>query len=798
MSRAMVMGLLSAILVFSMPGFASSRALSPQEVVQAVGASHGICVVVGEGACDRALELAKGTELLIYMQLPRTRDFVSACGRVERAGYYGSRVFVAEGAQKLHLASSVADVVVALGNTAGFSTEEMLRVVRPAGKVILPDKTVTKPFPQGADDWTHPYHGPDNNPQSNDKVIVAPYLTQFMAEPRYAPLPQVCVSSAGRMFKAFGHVAFKEREEPYLNKLVAFNGYNGSILWQRDLTEGVMIHRNTMVATPAKLYVGDDKSCKVIDTATGKLLEEIIPPVEVAGGTFWKWMAWEKGVLYAMMGEQEQRDPTKRWKSNNHGWPWDPISEGWNQPENPWGFGRHILAIDPETKKVLWSHREQDPMDGRAICMKDGKIYFFRFGSYLACLDAKTGNEVWRKTPQHDSKLFAALGEYQNRQDWRTNWRTTCYLKCSDKALYFAGPCVGKLLAVSAEDGRILWENAYSNFQLVLRDDGLYGISGQIDKFPSLKFDPLTGEVLAKIAQPRRACTRPTGSADAIFFRADDGSVRLDTASLRPQWVSPMRPVCQEGVTVANGLLYWWPSVCDCQLTLYGITCLGPAGGFDFTPPVTPGERLVSASYAGLRNPNFPVQSGDWPTFRADNACSAATSANIAEKSQLLWQFDPKTSTVPGLPPMSAPVAAGGLAFVGGADGIVRAISMTTGTLRWKASTGGAIRMPPTISDGRAFVGSGDGWMYAYNAGTGAPLWRFRAAPAERVIPVYGTLMSTWPVATGVLVEKGTAYFAAGIANYDGTYVYAVDARTGRSSGTTAPRAISIRMLIRA
>lgn len=775
----MVMGLLSAILVFSMPGFASSRALSPQEVVQAVGASHGICVVVGEGACDRALELAKGTELLIYMQLPRTRDFVSACGRVERAGYYGSRVFVAEGAQKLHLASSVADVVVALGNTAGFSTEEMLRVVRPAGKVILPDKTVTKPFPQGADDWTHPYHGPDNNPQSNDKVIVAPYLTQFMAEPRYAPLPQVCVSSAGRMFKAFGHVAFKEREEPYLNKLVAFNGYNGSILWQRDLTEGVMIHRNTMVATPAKLYVGDDKSCKVIDTATGKLLEEIIPPVEVAGGTFWKWMAWEKGVLYAMMGEQEQRDPTKRWKSNNHGWPWDPISEGWNQPENPWGFGRHILAIDPETKKVLWSHREQDPMDGRAICMKDGKIYFFRFGSYLACLDAKTGNEVWRKTPQHDSKLFAALGEYQNRQDWRTNWRTTCYLKCSDKALYFAGPCVGKLLAVSAEDGRILWENAYSNFQLVLRDDGLYGISGQIDKFPSLKFDPLTGEVLAKIAQPRRACTRPTGSADAIFFRADDGSVRLDTASLRPQWVSPMRPVCQEGVTVANGLLYWWPSVCDCQLTLYGITCLGPAGGFDFTPPVTPGERLVSASYAGLRNPNFPVQSGDWPTFRADNACSAATSANIAEKSQLLWQFDPKTSTVPGLPPMSAPVAAGGLAFVGGADGIVRAISMTTGTLRWKASTGGAIRMPPTISDGRAFVGSGDGWMYAYNAGTGAPLWRFRAAPAERVIPVYGTLMSTWPVATGVLVEKGTAYFAAGIANYDGTYVYAVDARTG-------------------
>ncbi len=309
----MVIGLLSALVVLVTPAFASSRAASPQEVVQAVGARQGICVVVGEGACDLALELAKGTELLIYTQL-QSKDFESACRRVEEAGYYGSRIFVGEDAQKLHLAGNVADVVVALGNTPGFSTEEMLRVARPAGKVILSDKTVTKPFPQGVDDWTHPYHGPDNNPQSNDKVILAPYLTQFMAEPRYAPLPQVCVSSAGRMFKAFGHVAWKEREEPYLNKLIAFNGYNGSILWQRDLTEGVMIHRNTMIATPTKLYIGDDKSCKVIDTATGKLLDEIIPPVEAAGGTFWKWMALENGVLYAMMGEQEQRDPTKRWK----------------------------------------------------------------------------------------------------------------------------------------------------------------------------------------------------------------------------------------------------------------------------------------------------------------------------------------------------------------------------------------------------------------------------------------------------------------------------------------------------
>ena len=69
--------------------------------------------------------------------------------------------------------------------------------------------------------------------------------------------------------------------------------------------------------------------------------------------------------------------------------------------------------------------------------------------------------------------------------------------------------------------------------------------------------------------------------------------------------------------------------------------------------------------------------------------------------------------------------------------------------------------------------------MYAFEATTGRRLWRFRAAPAERKIPVYGRLLSTWPAASGVLVEDGTAYVAAGLVNYDGTYVYALDPATG-------------------
>jgi hypothetical protein len=83
------------------------------------------------------------------------------------------------------------------------------------------------------------------------------------------------------------------------------------------------------------------------------------------------------------------------------------------------------------------------------------------------------------------------------------------------------------------------------------------------------------------------------------------------------------------------------------------------------------------------------------------------------------------------------------------------------------------------VAGGRALVGSGDGYAYAFEAATGRLLWRFRAAPAERRIRVYDTLLSTWPVATGVLVDGSTAFCAAGINNYDGTHVFALDAASG-------------------
>lgn len=751
-------------------------AASPDPLLRQVGVKRGLCVVVGDPKCELAMRLARDTELLLYVQLPGTAEVEQARRAVDAAGFLGNRIYVEKGsADRLHLADNLADALVAVGDAASMPEAEALRVLHPQGKALLGKREVVKPFPAGVDDWSHPYHAPDNNPLSRDQVARGPYLTHFLADPRYAPLPQVAVASAGRVFKAFGHIAFKKREEPWLNTLAAFNGYNGTLLWRRETAPALMVHRNTLIATPTTVYFGDDKSCKAYDAATGELRTEIVPPEGVADGTFWKWMALERGVLFALVGEQEERDPVIKANLQNHGWPWDPLSPGFNKPEHTWGFGRTLLAIDPETKKVLWSHREADPMDSRALCMKDGRLYVFRYGAYLACLDAKTGKEIWRKTKKDAAEVFYALGEYSKRQDWRTNWRTTAYLKCSDKALYFAGPAVDKLVAVSTEDGRVLWEHPYNNYQLVLRDDAVYGMPGQIDKDPTRIFDPLTGKVLEEINLGRRACTRVTGSIDALFCRASGGSTRFDVASRKAGLVSPMRPNCHDGVTIANGLLYWWPSVCDCNFTLYGITCLGPAGSFDYSRKAEESDRLEASAPAPASGAELAEGRADWPTYRANHSGTVTTEARIPGKVHLLWE-----SGAPGSVTPTAPTAVGDLVFLSGSDGIVRALRAASGRLAWKAYTGGDVRYPPTFSKGRAFVGAGDGYVYAFEAGTGRPLWRFRAAPVERRIPVYGSLQSTWPVGSGVLVSEDVVYAAAGIVNYDGTHVYALDTASGR------------------
>ena len=766
-SNRMFVIVLSGILLFGSSVFAADKSAGPPP---------GIYVLIGEEAAGQADLLARSADATVLVQHSDPKDVDLARKRAGKSGLLGRRVFVVKGdCSRIGLADNIADTVCA-PDGGDKVRAEILRVLRPGGRWIAGDKVkLTKPFPKGADDWSHPYHSPDNNPQSGDRLARAPFLTQFVAEPRYAPAPQAAVSSAGRLFMAFGHVAWHKREEGVLDTLIAMDGFNGRVLWRRKLPEGIMVDRCTMIASPKTLYLADDKSCKLIDAATGKVASEIAPPKELTGGTFWKWMALQDGVLYAVVGQAEAPDKQARWRARRHGWPWGGISQGYNQPKYVWGFGKTLLAIDPATKKILWRHTEKEPIDSRGVCMKGRRIFISHFGRYVAALNSADGKPIWRRTIDKDPGLFKAIGPYRPGHGYVGGWKSTVFLKCSDKGLFFIGPQVNHLTAISADAGKLMWTYNARDLHVVIRDDGLYTIGPQSrgGNQHSLRLDAMTGKILARYNVSRRACTRSTGSADGIFFRAHGGSVRLDLAAGKPQWISPMRPSCHVGVLIANGLTYWVPWTCDCNLQMFGVISCAPAGGFEFSAKAGP-DRLEKGPGDAEKVAEFNSSLLDWRTYRGNNKRTGATAVRIPEKTFAAWRVDSKGYE------LTAPTAAGGLVFVADGAGVVRAMDAATGKLRWAACTGAGVRYPPTVDGPRLYVGSGDGWAYCYEAAAGVLLWRFRAAPVERMIPVYGKLQSTWPVAAGVAVRGGVAYLAAGMNNFDGTYVYALDAETGK------------------
>lgn len=759
------------------------RAGQAEDDLQRFNLQRGIVGIIGlpSEAPDYAIELCRKSELIIFLQTANDHAARQIRQLAADSGLLGTRLFVAEGPlDSIFLGENVADRILVSHEAKDLPPAEILRALRPLGIAFHDGRQHVKPVPDGTDDWTHPYHGPDNNPQSEDQLVKGSFRTQFIGYPKFSPMPEQTVIAGGRIYKAMGHIAHKANQNEMLNTLLCINAYNGTILWRRPLSEGFMLHRNTMIATDDTLYLGDHEACKIIDGETGEIRDQITVDRDISDGPVWKWMATRQNILYAMVGNPEVLIETQQAVRRGLGhWPWG-MWEGhdYDDPRTSFGFGRTLVAIDLNTQQRLWHYRDDEFLDARAICMNDTQIFCYCPGKFLAAIDLYTGQLLWKN---QDKELLDAIGDNERAQHYITGYATTCYMKCSNDYVFFAGPQRARMVVASARDGRLAWTHPLGNLQLVLRDDGIWAAGPQQSE-SGMKFDYSTGDVLATFPA-RRACTRATGCADSIFYRASGGTVRVLTESNQAQHIDPMRPPCQDGVIVAGGHLYWGPWMCGCELSLYGNIALRPVsqaegeGNRLASPQHIMGERVTQVD---------PIEhdTGDWSTYRGDNSRSDLASVSIPTDLELRWSADINDKVLP-----TAPVTSGRMVFIADRSGTVRALDQN-GSILWKAYTAGPIYYAPAVAHDRVYVGSGDGRVYAFAAKDGRFLWSYRVGPADSWIPVYDQLLSAWPVAGGVVVNGDTVYAAAGITHYDGTHVVGLDAITGHlkvanhSSGT--------------
>jgi len=748
------------------------------ELSKHLGRTPALVVVVCEGT-QRDLTtmggLVDGTPWTILCRGAASPGMDRIRAWAREKGLLGARVYIVDGhGESLWLAGDLADAVWVAPDVAQPPSEnEVMRVLHPGGVCIASGKVAVKLAPPGLDEWCHPYHGPDNNVVSQDRVARLPGELRFQTHPAYAAMPNQTLFAEGRIFFFSGHIAFHPREEPLLNTLTVLNAYNGLRLWSRRLDRKYVVHNVAKLATDREVVFAEGGNLWMLDAATGQERGRFNVPSEAAtaGDTDWKWLALEKDTLFAAMGPPDAQVAPHHQKMGGGGWPWNVANQQYKSIIDKFGAARSLAAFRYPEMKLLWMASEQEPFDARALCLDDGRILELAPDKYVAARDSATGSELWRRTPETSKALFDAIGGAIKRHGWGLGWATYCCARANGGVVCIAGPPFKKTIGVDFEKGDLLWTlNIESPHPFFFRES-LYVVPRVARPAACQRLDPITGKVrdqfpLGVIG----SCTRLTVTPNQFFYRPGGGEGRTVYADIDARRLADyegiVRPGCFDGVVPANGRLYWMPLACGCW-QVHGTFSMAPRSSLK--EPSRASSAWTSPAVA------TPAASDDWPMFRANSAGTARVPAAVPQKGRELWR---RRLPCSGL---TSPICAAGRVFVGGTAGTLWALGDTDGKVLWQATSQAAVLHPPAYWRGRVVFGSCDGCLYCVDASNGQVLGYAELAPEKRLVNIMDRLVSAWPVGGGVVLSgDGIAYTAAGSTAADGAITAAVDVATGR------------------
>ncbi len=195
------------------------------------------------------------------------------------------------------------------------------------------------------------------------------------------------------------------------------------------------------------------------------------------------------------------------------------------------------------------------------------------------------------------------------------------------------------------------------------------------------------------------------------------------------------------------------------------------------------------------------VRAEDWPTFMHDQHRSGVTGEKLELPLNEAWVFKALHQPQPAWPGSAKQdfwhrqfnlrstvtydrafhvVGAGDtIYFASSADDKVYSLDSKTGRQRWTFFAEGPVRLAPCISNGKVYVASDDGYVYCLSANAGSLVWKRRGTDGQRMIPGNGRMISMWPIRTGLIVDNGALYFAAGLFPNQGTFLSALNAEDG-------------------
>ena len=159
---------------------------SAGEILPACEAPGGIAVYLGNADLEKLKDLhAEGrfTVQALDRDAKRVDDLRKG---ISAAGLYGPVSVRVLSGDRLPYVNDLVNMVVA-DDMLGLTEEEVLRVVCPLGRVRIRSdetwKTITKPWPDDIDEWTHFLHNPTGNAVVTDERIGTPRRIQWFGLP---------------------------------------------------------------------------------------------------------------------------------------------------------------------------------------------------------------------------------------------------------------------------------------------------------------------------------------------------------------------------------------------------------------------------------------------------------------------------------------------------------------------------------------------------------------------------------------------------------------------------------------
>ncbi len=619
---------------------------------------------------------------------------------------------------------------------------------------------IRKPALEGADDWSHWQHGPDNNNVSEDQRVSLKGAFQWISGPAHQPAGITSTISGGRIFTATGWGADHKREWNYLYKLTARSLYNGTVLWQRDLPKGTQVHRSAYVAQPDHFYYMHDGVVEDIEPETGKTLQTWTYGKESES---LKWMVVVDDTMYLLAGPADEPVKTVRYAGEHKGTlaqcpSWENRVTG--MIEHVFGF--RIIAV--RDGNVLWEKQEEKPIDARTCALRNNIMCYYTVGGSIVSLDANTGAERWRN---RDTAVVERIDEVHIGE----KMMTTPASLLMDDAYVLEIPARRHIIAFHPETGAEIWsyekpkKSQFSIHILATKNGLLTKIAHpKKERGENVLINAADGTLIQeKVKFGGRGCSRITAVGDWMLNGASKQYNVVTGETLFSRW---SRSNCWDGELPAGGLLVRVPMDCSCSQEMSAWTA---RGAFPSTVP----ETYVPVTRAGGSAKNN--QSAPAPAAVRGHTDRNGFYDSICAEGKQQWVYQAEANDVRLFVTPTATAV-----FICGTDGSIRRVQPDDGSVVWQKQERSPYFVAPHITQGLVIAGSSDGFVSARCLETGVIVWRTQLTPQERRIPYYGQLIDTWPIMGPLIVTENSVVTSCGMLAFDGVYAVSLDIQTGQ------------------